>query len=137
MEYKLPWKDYNEALKKGKLLGLKCKDCGTVVANPKMVCRKCAGPNLDIVELSGKGSIKSFTTIYVAAEGRQNECPYTVVLVQLDEGPWTMGNLMDQEPAKLALDKVIGKRVKMMTKVFPGDKYTAGDQARPLFVFDN
>lgn len=135
MEYKLTFRDYNGALKKNKLLGLKCSECGVITVPPKMVCRKCASPDMDIVELGGKGKIQTFTTVYVAPEGRQGECPYIIVLVELDEGPWIMGNLIDIDPSEATME-LIGRRVKMGRKVFPGDKYSAGDGARPLFSFE-
>ena len=134
MEYKLTFKEYNEALKKNKLLGLKCNSCTAITVPPKMVCRKCASPDMDIVELSGNGKIETFTTVYVAAEGREGEVPYIIVLVALDEGPWIMGNLIDIAPSKATME-LIGRRVKMGHKVFCGDKYSAGDGARPLFSF--
>jgi len=136
VEYKLTFKEYNEALKKDKLLGLKCNECGTINLPPKMVCGKCASPNMEVVELSGTGAIQTFTTAYVAAEGREAEVPYTIVMVELDEGPWIMGNLGDIDPAKATME-LIGKRVKMEHNlVFAGDKYSAGDMARPLFSFE-
>ncbi len=135
MEYKLPFKDYNEALKSNRLLGLKCKQCGAITVPPKMVCLACASPDLDIVELSGKGAIQTFTTVFVTSEGREAECPYVIVLVGLDEGPWIMGNLDGIEPDKVTME-IIGKRVKMGHKVFSGDKYSAGDGASPVFSFE-
>ena len=136
MEYKLIFKDYNEALKKNKLLGLKCQDCGALIVPPKMACSKCASNNLEIIELGGKGKITTFTTVNVAAEGREGEVPYTIVMVELDEGPWIMGNLIDVDPSKTTME-LIDKRVKMGHKVFPGDKYSAGAGARPLFSFED
>ena len=135
MEYKLTFKGYNEALKRDKLLGLKCKACGTINVPPKMVCGKCASPDMEVVELGGKGKIQTFTTVYVAPEGREAEAPYTIVMVELDEGPWIMGNLIDIDPSKATME-LIGKKVKLGHKVFPGDKYSAGDMARPLFSFE-
>ena len=135
MESKLTFKEYNEALKKDKLLGLKCKQCSTITVPPKMACRKCGSTDLEVVELSGKGKIQTFTTVYVAPEGREDEAPYTIVLVELDEGSWIMGNLTDIDLTKVTME-LIGKRVKMGHKVFPGDKYSAGDAARPLFSFE-
>ena len=135
MEYKLTFKDYNEALKENKLLGLKCKACGAITVPPKMVCRQCTSPDMEIVELKGTGKIQTFTTVFVASEGRESECPYTIVLVELDEGPWIMGNLGDIDPAEATME-LIDKRVKMGHKVFPGDKYSAGEGARPLFSFE-
>jgi uncharacterized OB-fold protein len=134
MEYKLTFQEYNEALKNNKLLGLKCQDCGSITIPPKMVCRKCTSPNMEVVELKGTGKIQTFTTVNVASEGRENEIPYTIVLVELDEGSWIMGNLTGIDPAKATMEDLIDKRVKMEKgEVFSGDKYSAGEGARPLF----
>ncbi len=135
MEYKLTFKDFNEALKQNKLLGLKCQDCSAITVQAKMACRSCTSTNMEIVQLEGKGKIKTFTTIFVAAEGREGEAPYVVVLVELDEGPWVMGNLISIDPDEATME-LIGKKVRMGHKVFPGDKYSAGEGVRPLFSFD-
>ncbi len=132
MEYKLTAKAYHEALKQNRLLGLKCKACGAISATPRMVCRKCGSTDLEIVQLKGSGKIRTFTTVFVAAEGREAECPYVLVMVELDEGPWLMGDLDGTDPTKVTME-VIGKKVKMGFKVFAGDKYSAGDSARPVF----
>lgn len=136
MEYKLIFKNYNEALKQDKLLGLKCRACGAITVPPAIICRQCNSPDMDIVELKGSGKIRTFTTVFVAAEGRESEVPYVIVLVELDEGPWLMGNLDGIDP-KTASMEIIGKKVKMGHKVFPGDKYSAGEGARPLFSLVN
>ncbi len=132
MEYKLPFKEYNNALRKNKLMGLKCNSCGTITCPPKMACQECAGLDSEVVQLSGKGKLVSFTTHYIAPLGRENELPYTVALVELDEGPWLMGNLVDCNAQKISLD-LIGKTVTISGRVFPGDTYTAGPITRPIF----
>ncbi len=133
MEAKLTFKDYNEGLKQGKLIGLKCGGCGEVTAQPKLLCGKCGGADLEGVELAGKGAIQTFTVNYVAAEGREAEAPYIVAIIELDEGPWVMGNIVDLKPEAATID-IIGRKVTMSgTAVFAGDKYSAGDVARPLF----
>ena len=132
MEYKLAFKEYNRALEQDKLLGLKCQDCGAITVPPQMVCGKCASSSMDIVELSGRGEVQTFTTVYVAPEGRQDEVPYIIVLVKLDEGPWIMGNLIGIDPDQATME-LIGSRAEMGHKVFRGDKYSDGEAARPLF----
>jgi uncharacterized protein len=132
VDYKLTSKAYYEALKQDRLLGLKCRACGAVATPPVMVCRQCAGQDMDVVELKGIGTIRTFTSVFVAAEGREGECPYIIVLVELDEGPWLMGNLYGVGP-KAASMELIGKKVKMGHKVFPGDKYSSGEGVSPLF----
>jgi uncharacterized OB-fold protein len=132
MEQKLYFKDYNEALKQNKLLGLKCRSCGAITVPPKMACRQCADADMEIVEVNGSGKIRTFTTVFVGAEGRESEVPYIIVMVELEEGPWIMGNLEGIDP-KTASMELIGKEVKMGNKVFPGDKFSAGESARPVF----
>jgi len=134
VEYKLTFKDYSKALTKGKLLGLKCKSCGNITVPPKMTCQECGGTDLDIVEVKKQGKIVTFTNVNVAPEGRQNEVPYIIALVKLEEGPWIMGNLIDIDPATATMD-LIDKEVSIGFKVFPGDKFSPGDQARPVFSF--
>lgn len=132
MEQKLLFKDYNEALRQNKLLGLKCRACGAITVPPKMACRRCTAPELDVVELKGSGKIRTFTTLNVASEGREDEVPYTVVMVELEEGPWLMGSLEGIDPSHASME-LIGKKVTMSSTIFGGDKYSAGESARPVF----
>ena len=132
MEQKLYFKDYNEALKQNKLLGLKCRACGAITIPPKMACRQCASPDMEVVEVKSSGKIITFTTVFVGAEGRESEVPYTIVIVELEEGPWIMGNMEGIDP-KAASMELIGKKVKMGSKIFPGDKYSAGESVRSIF----
>jgi uncharacterized OB-fold protein len=132
MEHKLIFKDYNEALQQNRLLGLKCRSCGAITVPPKIVCRQCASPDMEIVELKGSGKIRTFTTVNVAPEGREEEVPYTIVMVELEEGPWLMGNLGGIDPQNVSME-LIGKKVTMSTKIFSGDKYSTGESARPVF----
>lgn len=134
MEYKLDFRTYSDALKKNRLLGLRCNNCGTFTCPPKMTCQECAGTDLEIVELSGEGKIVTFTQTFVAPQGRECEVPYTIVMVELNEGPWIMGNLIDIIPDKVNME-LMGKNVKLGHKVFPGDSFSDGSAARPVFSF--
>lgn len=134
MEYKLPFREYHKALMKNTLTGLKCNQCGTVTCPPQMSCRNCSSYDLEVAQLSGKGKIITYTTIFVAPEGRETEAPYTVVLVELEEGPWIMGNLYDTDPQKAGMH-IIGNPVEFGCRVFPGDRYSDGPIARPAFRF--
>ena len=89
--YKLTHVQYFEALKENVLKGLKCLDCGTITVPPKAVCDDCGSTNQEITQLSGDGTIRTFTVIRVAPEGFK--APYVVVLAQLREGPWLTGLL--------------------------------------------
>ena len=104
--------DYQSALRENRLLGLKCGQCGFITAPPRWTCRQCAGQELSPLELSGKGKITSFTSVHVAPHSRQGHTPYLVVLVELEEGSWIMGNLHGIDPDSATLD-LIGRAVKM------------------------
>jgi uncharacterized OB-fold protein len=62
--------------------------------------------------LSGRGEIFSFTTMYNAPQGYEDQKPYTVALVKLDEGPMVTAQLTDVD----AQDVKIGMRVEMVTR---------------------
>ena len=128
--YKLTHLQYFEALKANILKGLKCLDCGTITVPPKAVCDDCGSTNQEITQLSGDGTIKTFTVIRVAPEGFK--APYVVVLAQLREGPWLTGLLNGCDPESITME-IIGKKVKLGHQVVQHMKHTAGEGVVPLF----
>jgi len=54
------WYDYFE---QGKVMGLKCKRCGSYEFPPVTVCNNCKGTDLEWVEMSGEGKLQSFTAV--------------------------------------------------------------------------
>jgi len=129
MEYKLPFVVWRDGLKDGKLLGLKCKDCGTVTCPPRKVCAECGSENLDIIELKGKGEIRSFTVCYATPAGFQG--PYIVAVADLEEGGRVMGNVINTDPTTVSME-IIGKIVRIGYKEIPGDYMTGGDNRFPM-----
>jgi len=109
---KLSIKEYYEGLNNNRLSGLKCKACGAITTPPRLACRQCGSLENEITQLSGKGSILTFTSIHVGVENRRGKTPYMVVMTKLDEGPWIMGNLEGVDPSTATLD-LIDKRVVM------------------------
>lgn len=105
-------KEYFAALKQNKLLGVKCKNCGFVTAPPRLSCRRCGGQETDNIELSGRGKITTFTSVCIPPENRRGKAPYLVVMVELEEGSWIMGDLIGPDPSTAAID-LIGRPVKM------------------------
>lgn len=62
--------------------------------------------------LSGKGSVYSFSIMYSAPGNYEEQKPYTIALVQLDDGPMVTAQLTD-----INNDAVqIGMRVEMVTR---------------------
>jgi uncharacterized protein len=62
--------------------------------------------------LSGRGEVYSFSTMYNAPQGYEEQKPYTIALVRLDEGPMVTAQLTDVDNG----DVRIGMRVEMVTR---------------------
>lgn len=116
MEYPLTFEQYQQGLSEGKLMGLHCRSCGATTVPPQGVCRNCRGQDLFPVEVKGQGTIRTFTVIRVAPEGKQS--PYVLALVELEQGPWVMGVLGEKDPEKADMG-LIGQRVRL--NPHPGD----------------
>jgi len=122
MEYILPYKKWAESLKNGKLLGLRCKQCNSIITPPLAVC-SCGSKDFDVIELSGEGKIVTFTIVRVPPEGFK---PSIVALVELKEGTMVVGNVLcGIDEADMSL---IGKDIEVGWKEVKGDKFSSGDR---------
>ncbi len=70
------------------------------------------GSHLQGTTLSGRGVVYSFSTMYNAPQGYEDQMPYTIALVKLDEGPMVTAQLTDVDNA----DVHIGLAVEMVTR---------------------
>lgn len=90
---------YWEAAARGSLLLKRCLDCRITHFYPRTVCPHCLSDRLDWVEASGRGVIYSFTVVHRAADPALAErVPYVVALVELEEGPRMMTNIVGCAP---------------------------------------
>ena len=87
-----------------RLIGLQCQQCGEVNFPPKGTCKYCrASTQFTEVPLSGKGHVYTYTII--AGGGAPPEFTdqaliqgsYPVAVVQLEEGPRIMAQLVEVE----------------------------------------
>ncbi len=95
-----------QGCKEGKLTLPRCGDCNQFHYYPRAICPHCWGRTLTWEELSGKGKLYSYVISHRPAPGFQEETPYAIAVVELDEGPRMMTNLtgVDQTPEALVLD---------------------------------
>jgi uncharacterized OB-fold protein len=61
-------------------------------------------------KLSGMGVVHAFTQIYEPADGFENQVPYIMAIIQLDEGPRITAQIVDCSIE----DVKIGSRVEMV-----------------------
>jgi uncharacterized OB-fold protein len=59
----------------------------------------------------GTGTVYSFTTLMDVPEGFEEQAPYTIALIKLDEGPLVTAQLTDLES-----EPEIGMKVEMVTR---------------------
>lgn len=89
------------AAKNRKLVVQKCGRCGTLNFLPKPWCIDCGSRKLDWVEVSGRGTIYSFTTankVMMNYPGWKADLPVTLGIIDLDEGARMYGQLVGAKP---------------------------------------
>lgn len=85
-----------DALKQRRLLIQRCTDCGNAYYYPRPFCPACLSSAVEWEQASGRGKLYSFVINHRAAPGFV--APYIIAVVELDEGPRMMSNLVDVEP---------------------------------------
>ncbi len=75
-----------------------CDDCGETFFYPRIHCPKCASPSLGWKRASGRGKVFSFSHVAVSFHGEEwaSQLPYTVVLVDLEDGPRMASRLIGE-----------------------------------------
>ena len=83
----------------GRLSFQVCDDCTARIAYPHVVCPNCLSDRLTRHASGGRGVVHSFTTLHRAGNPVMTDrVPYTVVLVDLDEGVRVLADLEGGEP---------------------------------------
>ncbi len=82
---------FHRFLNEEKLMGSKCKKCGTLFLPPRPICIKCFSREVEWVELKGKGKLLTFTSInvgptWMVEQGYDRTHPYCSGVVELEEG---------------------------------------------------
>jgi hypothetical protein len=94
------------------LVGEVCEHCNSKIFPPRDVCPECAEEAGTPYQFSGRGEIYSYTVVHDAPEGYEEQAPYTVAIVKLDEGPLVTAQLTDVDNGKVE----IGHKVEMVTR---------------------
>ena len=67
--------------------------------------------------LSGYGEVYTFSTMYNVPKGFEEQAPYTIAIIKLDEGPMVTAQLTDVNHDEVR----IGMRVEMVTRKLKED----------------
>jgi uncharacterized OB-fold protein len=105
-----------------------CTACRTAQLPPRMRCSTCGATTLAWETASGRARLVSYTVLHRApGEPFQDRLPYVYALVELDEGPRIVSNVVGSEPADLR----IGRRLAASWEDPDGS-----GQLRPVFALD-
>lgn len=87
-----------------KLVAQKCPRCGYLRWPPGPLCPECQTEGGDWTEVRPTGTLWSFATYHRALDPAfADDLPYTVALVELDDGPRMYGRI-DGDPAGFRID---------------------------------
>jgi uncharacterized protein len=86
----------------------KCEDCGWVRWPASGVCPECFSQNTVWITANGKGRVYTFVVYHVAFHpGFENDIPYVVAMVELEEGPRLLTNLVGCHPEEVRCDLAV------------------------------
>ena len=85
----------------GELRLQRCRTCHDTYFPPQPFCPRCGSDDVEVVRASGHGFLSSYVITHRAAPGF--EAPYVIAVVELDEGPRVLSNLVDVAPDPDAL----------------------------------
>jgi len=104
------------------LLGNKCGSCERVFFPPREACpycrRKSIGKMHDL-KLNGKGEVVTYSIIHVGPEDFEEQIPYPIAIIKLDEGPHLTAQIVDCD----INDVKIGMRVESTFRRIQEDDY--------------
>lgn len=68
------------------LIAGRCKNCGKYFVPPRHICLNCGKQMMEIVPLSNRGKIYSYTAVWQQLPGALVKVPYAIVIVSMPEG---------------------------------------------------
>lgn len=97
-------KPFWDGCKNRELKFQKCQACGHVRWPASIICPKCYKKETEWVISRGHGTIYTYSVYHTAYHtGFINEIPYVVAIVELDEGPHLLTNIIDCNPQEIKI----------------------------------
>jgi len=85
-----------------------CQDCGKHHFYPRALCPHCFSDRLEWTQISGKGTVYSYTVARKpAGPAFLPDVPYVIALVDLAEGPRMMSNVMTASPDSVRIGDAV------------------------------
>ncbi|MGI5326823.1 Zn-ribbon domain-containing OB-fold protein [Actinomadura nitritigenes] len=90
----------------GELRVQRCRGCGRHFFYPRPACPHCGSGDVAWVTATGRATLHSYVINHRPAPGFEDEAPYVIAIVELEEGVRMMSNLVGvpADPEHLPLD---------------------------------
>jgi hypothetical protein len=86
-----------DAAREGRLRIQRCRDCERFFFYPRRFCRYCASSDVEWQDVSGNARLLSYVISERPLPGAEQFSP-VIAVVQLQEGPRMLTNIVDVEP---------------------------------------
>ena len=94
-----------EAAKRHELVMPRCTICDHLFFYPRSECPRCLSNHLEWMQVSGRGRLHTYTLVYQPANAAfRDDAPYIYAVVQLDEGPRMVSNVVQCEIDAVRVD---------------------------------
>lgn len=105
-----------DAAREGRFLVARCDACGTVHHYPRPFCPSCWSEDVSWQEASGRATVYTWSTVFVNDLNPFNtRVPYVAAVVELEEGPRVMTEIVDCEPADLSIGMPVEVAYRVLT----------------------
>lgn len=97
-----------DAAAQGHLELQRCEGCATVWFYPRPACVACGAETYTWFAASGRGRVHSYSIVHRApTPAFRDRVPYVVALIDLDEGPRMMTNLVGDDALAVAIGDAV------------------------------
>ncbi|MCA1813458.1 MAG: Zn-ribbon domain-containing OB-fold protein [Halobacteriales archaeon] len=94
------------------LEGVKCGNCGQAIFPARTLCPTCrhlSVGKLAPFQMSGAGTVESFTVVHSPPNGFELQAPYVMAIVKLAEGPKLTAQIVDVDNADMRVGMPVHK----------------------------
>jgi uncharacterized OB-fold protein len=123
-------KHWRQRAARYRLEGQRHSESGVVRFPPEPAADPASG-QWQPYELSGAGTVFSFTVVRQPPEGYAEQTPYILALVKLAEGPLITAQLTDCEPEQVAIDMQVEAVTRRLRDLGPDGLILYGYKFRP------
>ena len=86
----------------------RCRACGSFQFPPQVLCRACLAEEQDWTSTSGKATVYSFVVQHrPATPAFVDDVPYVVAVVELEEGPLLLTNIVECAPDEVTVGMAV------------------------------